>query len=111
MEIQEHRQGAVTIVTPKGPLIQADAEVFRARLEAIAERSLGRLILDLTSVAYVDSAGLECLLDTAEYTGAAGDCLKVCGVNDTLREVFDLTEVSPHFEFYSSHVDAVRSFL
>lgn len=111
MEIQEHRQGAVTIVTPRGPLIQADADVFRARLEAVAERSLGRLVLDLKLVPYVDSIGLECLLDTAEYTGAAGDCLKVCGVNETLREVLDLTEVSSHFEFFSSHIDAVRSFL
>lgn len=111
MEIHEHRQGAVTIVSPIGPLVETDAPVFRARIEAVAERSLGRLVLDLGSVAYVDSVGLECLMKTAESTGRAGECLKVCRVNDTIREVLDLTDLSPLFEFFSNQSDAVRSFL
>ena len=72
MEIKETRQGAVTIMAPGGPLVESDVPVFSARLQAVASRSLGRFILDLSGVPYVDSTGLEALYDAAENAGASG---------------------------------------
>ena len=111
MEIKETRQGAVTIMAPGGPLVESDVPVFSARLQAVASRSLGRFILDLSGVPYVDSTGLEALYDAAENAGASGVPLKVSGVNETIREVMDLTEIDSMFEHFAEPNDAVRSFL
>lgn len=111
MEILETRHGAVTIVKPVGPLVASDAAQFKARVETVSSRSLGRVVIDASAIAFIDSAGLEALADVAERQAATGQMLKMCGTNETLREVMELTEISPLFEQYVDVVDAARSFL
>ncbi len=111
MRIEESRHGAVAVLRPVGPLIRADAEQVLERSRQTAERSLGRLVLDMEGVTYADSKGLESLADLAEEMAAAGRELKLTGVNETLREVFDLTEIAVLFEHYDDVASAARSFL
>lgn len=111
MQIHEDRQGAVTTLRPIGPLVQKDAEHFRERgLRAIAE-SRGRTVVDASGIAYVDSAGIEALLDLADELGAAGASLKLCAANETVREVLEVTEVGAAFEYFADVSSAVRSYL
>lgn len=111
MEIQEQQQGAVAVLTPKGPLVEADTPAFKERLEAALRRSLGRFVLDASLMPFVDSKGLEALLDVTEQMGQSGQSLKVCRANETLREVLELTGLAPQFEYFDDANDAVRSFL
>lgn len=111
MRIEETRHGAVTVLRPIGPLIRTDAEQVRDKARAGAERSLGRLVLDFEAVPYTDSAGLEALADLAEEMASAGRELKLTGVNETLREIFELTELAVLFEHYEDVSAAARSFL
>lgn len=111
MQIELERQGAVTILRPRGPLVQKDADVLRQKgLEAIGA-SLGRVVIDASSVAYLDSAGVEALLDLADELANAGQVLKLCTANETLREVFELTDTDSQFEHFEDVPAAVRSFL
>ena len=66
MEIVEQRQGAVTVVRPRGPLVLDDAEVFKSRLGEVMTRSLGRFVVDMSEVPYLDSRGLEVLKETTD---------------------------------------------
>jgi anti-anti-sigma factor len=111
MQIQEQRQGAVTVLRPVGPLTQADVEQFKTRLLQVRQTSLGRFVLDVTSVPYVDSSGLEALVETNDELARSGQSLKLSGINETLREVLDLTDLSLRFEQYEDVSGAVRSFL
>lgn len=111
MEIVEQRQGAVTVLKPLGPLCQEDAELFKKRLSDALNESLGRCVVDASAVPYVDSLGLETLVDLTEMLAQSGQALKLCATNDTLREVFDLTELTSLFETFEDVNSAVRSFL
>jgi len=111
MQIQEQKQGAVTVLRPVGPLIQDDAAQFKTRLMDVRKASLGRFIVDATAIPYVDSKGLEALLDVHEELAGAGQSLKLCAVNETVREVLTLTELYTHFEHFEDAGSAVRSFL
>lgn len=111
MEIAEERHGAVTVVRPAGPLVGDDAARFRAHVEEAIRRSLGRLIVDGSDVAYVDSAGLETLYDISDLLASSGQTLRLVGVNETVREVFDLTDTASRFECFGDVSTAVRSFL
>jgi anti-sigma B factor antagonist len=111
MEIQEQIQGAVTVIKPAGPLTQADAEQFRANVLEVAGRSAGRFVIEVSSIAFIDSVGVETLVDLTEKLGESGQALKLCAANDTLREVLDLTGWSDAFEFYDDLNKGVRSFL
>ena len=110
MEIQEQRQGAVTVLKPLGALCQDDAECFKKRMLEVLGKTLGRFVVDASAVAFVDSRGLEALVEVTEVLAQSGLALKLCGANDTLREVFDMTELSSMFESFEDTNSAVRSF-
>jgi len=91
------------------PEVTAPAPNF-SRIASI-DRSLGRVVLDCGQVSHVDSEGLEALVNAAERLASSGHALKLYAVNDTLREVFDLTDTASAFEFYADVSSAVRSYM
>ena len=111
MEIQEQQQGAVTVVKPMGPLVAAEVEAVKARITDVLSRSMGRLVVDASAIAFVDSPGLEMLVDVTEQQLESGRALKLCAVNETLREVLELTGWSDSFEYFDDVNSGVRSFL
>lgn len=111
MEIQEQRHGAVTVLKPQGALTRNDADQFRTLLHDARARSFGRLVLDISAVPYVDSSGLEVLVEVTEALAESGEALKMCGANETIREVLDLTELTSLFEYFEDINGAVRSYL
>lgn len=111
MEIEEQRHGAVTVLRPRGPLIQSDADQFRKRAAEVMAKSLGRFVVDASGIAYTDSRGLEVLVEVSEELGQGGQVLRLCGAGETLREVLDLTDLAGMFEHYTDVPTAVRSFL
>lgn len=111
MRIDTHRVGAVTVLEPHGPIVQDDADAFRQRLDESLLSSMGRLLVDVTHVPFVDSKGLEALADAAEQLGKAGGALRLAGANETLRIAFELTELNDQFDHFQDVNAAARSFL
>jgi anti-anti-sigma factor len=111
MEIQVQQIGAVTILKPVGPLAGADAEQVRSRAVQDATAALGRVVLDASDVPFLDSLGIESLLDIGDELARGGRSLKLCSTNETVRAVLDLTGVTSSFEFFEDVNAAVRSFL
>lgn len=111
MDIEELKQGAVTVLRPKGALTEAEADAFASRIRHAIAATLGRVVLDAGAIPFVDSKGLETLVDIAEELGDSGLSLRLCGLNETLREVLDVTGTSSLFEHHEDATSAVRSFL
>ncbi len=110
MQIDEHSQAAVTVLTPRGPLTGDDAALLAVRVDAAAAQQRGRVVVDLSHVSFVDSAGLEAIVTLGERFERIARSLKLCCVNETLREVLDLTEVDSYCELFEDTSAAVRSF-
>ena len=111
MQLSEQRHGAVTVVKPDGPINAEGADAFKDRLRTLADKSLGKIIVDAADVPYVDSRGLEVLVEVTDELSRIGQALHLCATNDTLREVFQLTGLTSKFEFFEDATSAVRSFL
>jgi len=111
MDIEEQSQGAVLVLKPKGPLVTDDAEEFKNRLGEVFTNSLGRFVVDAAEVPYIDSRGLEVLVESAGDMSQSGQTLKLCSVGETLREVLDMTGLDSLFEFYEDVNAGSRSFL
>ena len=111
MDIEEQREGAVLVLKPKGPLVSDDADEFKNRLGEAFTHSLGRFVVDASDVPYVDSRGLEVLVESAGDLSESGRTLKLCSVGETLREVLDMTGLDSLFEFYEDVNAGSRSFL
>ena len=111
MQISEEKKGAVTVVRPQGPLTAADVSEFKQHLLQVRNSSMGRFVVDASAVAYVDSKGLEALADVNDELAQSGQSLKLCAINETLREVLDLTDLASSFDRFDDVGSAVRSFL
>ena len=111
MKITDQRQGAVTVLKPEGPLVEADVASFKQRLLETLDSSLGRFVVDMSAVPFVDSKGLEALVDVTEEMGKSGQVLRLCAANKTVREVLDLTDLASQFDHFEDANTAVRSFL
>lgn len=111
MDIHEQSHGAVTVLKPAGPLVEADAAQFKARVLEQAKNLSGRIVVDASSVPFLDSAGVEALADVTTELAQGGRALKLCGANPTVLQVLDLTGWSDEFEYYDDVNQGVRSFL
>ena len=111
MEIKTEQRCAVTLVRPEGPLTSAEAETLKAMMLELIEENLGRVVLDASEIAYVDSRGLETLVEVTQELASGGKALKLCAVNETLQQVLDLTDLASQFEQFEDANSAIRSFL
>jgi len=111
MKIDEQQQGAVTVLRPDGPLIELDVPAFKERVSRTRAASLGRFVVDMSAVPFIDSKGLEALLDVSEELGDGGQTLRLCAANKTVREVLELTDLTSQFDYFDDANTAVRSFL
>jgi anti-sigma B factor antagonist len=111
MKLHQQRHGAVTLLKPEGPLIEAAASEFDQAARTIMTVTLGRFVVDMSAVPFVDSAGLETLVGLTDLLESSGKALKLCGVNKTVRQVLELTEIDSLFDHFEDVNSAVRSFL
>jgi anti-anti-sigma factor len=111
MEIDEQTKGAVKVLRPRGPLCQSDAEGFKRKAAECAGHHMGRVVIDASGIPFVDSRGLEVIVELGDDLSQTGLALKLSGVTETVREVLELTEIASNFEYYEDVATAVRSFL
>ncbi len=111
MRINEQRSGAVTVLKPEGPILEADAAPLKQKLMATLSASLGRFVVDMSAVPYLDSKGLEALVEVTEEMSRSGQALRLCAPNKTVREVMELTDLASMFDHFDDTNTAVRSFL
>ena len=111
MNIETEQRCAVTLVKPDGPLSGAAADELKVIMSDLIRANLGRVVLDASGIPSVDSPGLESLVDLAQQLAQSGKALKLCALNETLKQVIDLTGLSPQFEQFEDVNSAIRSFL
>lgn len=111
MDITEHKVGAVVVVRPAGALVATGAERLRNRVQTPATEEMGRVVVDMEAVAFLDSRGIEALLDAADVLARTGMTPRVCGTTATVIEALHLTGAAESLEFHPDSNSAVRSFL
>ncbi len=89
MEISEEQDGELRIVSLCGHLDTADADALEARLLAMLDGGARRIVIDCSSLGYINSAGLRTLLVVSKRLESLGGKLSLCGLSDSLTAVFD----------------------
>lgn len=111
MTLDQQSIGAVTVLRPIGPVANPeDAQHFQEQSTKLIRTSLGRFVIDATELSYIDSSGLEALVEIAEQLKAFGQALKICAMGETLSETIRVTQNSGSFEPFTQVQDAVRSY-
>jgi len=109
MKTQNTAVPSVPVLRPRQLLAGADADTLATQIIELAHKGSVDVVLDCTSVGFIDSHGLEVLVDAAERLIRDGRTLKLAGLNPTLREVLDLTELASLFELHETVASATGS--
>jgi len=93
LKVTESTDGDVVVIGLDGRLDTATSADFDFALESHAEKPT-RLLVDLTGIQYVSSAGLRVFLMLAKKLQKSDGKLVLCNMSATVREVFDIAGFS-----------------
>ena len=108
MEITTRTEGSATIVAIAGSLDSNTAPAAQQALDAILAGGVKKLALDFTALDYISSAGLRVMLGIAKKLGGNGGGLKLFGLNQSVREVFDISGFSTILSVARTEADALK---
>lgn len=76
-------------------------------LVAACERKPRRLVINLTEVSYMDSSGIGTLVEVYRRVNGYNGDLRLCGMNDRVYSVFEITKLDKFFKIFSTESEAM----
>ncbi len=108
MEITTRTAGDVTIVAIAGKLDSITSPQAQQALDAVLAGGVRKLAVDFSALDYVSSAGLRVLLSAAKKLGGGG--LRMFGLNQSVREVFEISGFSAILPVFTGEAEALAGF-
>ncbi len=101
------RQGDATVVTLVGEVdLHHTPDVHRVLVSACQEKPK-TLVVNLASVTYLDSSGIGTLVEVFRRVNGYGGKLALCGLNDRVYSVFEITKLDRFFKIYANEAEAL----
>lgn len=89
MKVEVETSGGVSVVRPAGRLDAITSSELTDSLTKLVVAETPRIVLDLSAVPFVSSAGLRVVLQAAKQVMGRGK-FAVCGLVPAVRQVFDM---------------------
>lgn len=102
--------GGVTVVTVEGQLIVANRQELKQAIQEALDAGARRFVLDFSATAYIDSSGLGALVSINKRVREVGGELRLAGLNEDLRSLFQLTKLDTLFAIAGSASEALAGF-
>jgi len=110
MNITEQERNGITIFTLDGRVDSEGAVDLDLALQSATSEGKYKLILEMSEVRYINSAGLRSLADILTQTQENDGNLKLVDLNPKVRRVFQIIGFDKFFELYDSIEDAIATF-
>ena len=108
MQLGAEIQGQICVVSLTGRLDTVAAPEFDKSMDVHLEQDVQAYLLDLGGLEYVSSAGLRSLLVLAKRLQAAKRKLVLCGLNELIDEVFDVSGFKPLFTIRAGPEEGIK---
>ena len=100
----------VTVVQVDGQLIVGNRQELKDLVQAAVDRGERRVLIDFSRTGYIDSSGLGALVSISKKIREAGGELRLSGLNEDLRSLFELTKLDTLFAIAETPKQALASF-
>lgn len=109
MNIESTLTGNVIVAALKGRMDAVTAPDFDIWLGDRMQAGENRLVLDMTGLDYISSAGLRSLLSAAKKLKAVGGKIVLCGLGGTVAEVFSMSGFMAIFTVVATPAEALSA--
>ena len=100
----------VAVVQVDGQLIVGNRQELKDLVQQALEQGERRLLIDFSRTGYIDSSGLGALVSISKKNREAGGELRLSGLNEDLRSLFELTKLDTLFAIAETPQQALASF-
>jgi anti-sigma B factor antagonist len=94
------RESRSNIVPLKGEIDLHVSPVVTAALNDVIDKKPERLVVDLSEVSYIDSAGLAALIQAMQKVEAYGGKFMLSGLQETVRSIFEISRLDQVFQIF-----------
>jgi anti-sigma B factor antagonist len=106
LAVDEH----VWTIAPRGRIDQPAARAIEDALNELCDAGNAQMVVDLSEVVYVASAGLASLLTCVRRARRLKGDVRLCAMNDRVRDVFEMSGFDQVFAIYPTAERAVASY-
>ena len=111
MTVSERTVDGVTILDVTGQVTLNDgADQIREKVKAVLAEGKRRVLMNLSQVSYMDSAGLGELVQAYSTVSKQGGALKLVSPTKRLKDLLVITKLATVFESHDDETVAVGSF-
>jgi anti-sigma B factor antagonist len=103
-------QSGVAVLQVEGQLVVGNRQELKDLVQAALDRGERRLLIDFSRTGYIDSSGLGALVSLSKRIREAGGELRLSGLNEDLRSLFELTKLDTLFSIADTPQQALASF-
>jgi len=107
IEIRQEEQGDVRILALSGRLDTETSADLELALQDLQAAGANQFLIDMADIGYVSSAGLRVLLALAKQLEGGRGALKLCALNDSVKQVFDVAGFSRLFAIFPDRAAAL----
>lgn len=110
MEINASEMKRVQLFEVIGRVDSSNATELGSAMDRVVDDGRNNLVLDLSGVEYMSSAGLREMVRVLKRVKRGGGDLRIANPSDRVKEVLELAGLDTIFEIYPTQVEAVGSF-
>ena len=111
MQLEVDEKADVRIVRVKeAKLTYPNLSTFFAEVRQLVESGTRKLLIDLSSVTYIDSASIGCLMDIYRLMQDRGGAVKLSGVQPRVETMISMTGVHKLIDLHREESAALQAF-
>ena len=108
MNVEVAKHDETVVASPVGEIDLARSPSLRSRLAEVLKEKPSRLIIDLAQVPYMDSSGVETLVEALQQSRSKNCTLILAGMQDRVRSVFEIARLDTVFTIVADTDSAMQ---
>jgi len=110
MNITAESYGHAVVLNMKGEITEDALSVLRREIQhQLSGKDVVDLVLNLERVPFIDSMGLEFLLDLQERLSEKFGQIRIVQPDENVRKILEITRLESDFEIYEDIAEAVKA--
>jgi len=110
MGFTQTTNNGIVLVRAEGQLIVGNRQELKNLITERLEAGERRFVIDFSRTGYIDSSGLGALVTISKQVREQGGEMRLAGLNDDLRTLFELTKLDTLFAISNSAEQALSAF-
>lgn len=105
--INTQKTSGALVLSPQGEIATHEAPSMQVAVKEAFEARPTKIIIDLSGVTYMATSGVAALVQAAQLSNKTKVPLVLCGLQDRVRAVFDISRLTGFFKIVPTLAEAV----